>query len=119
MEHADSFTKLIAWQKSHLLVLLIYKTTSSFPQNESYALTDQIRRASVSITSNIAEGFSRRTNKDKIQFYFISLGSLSEVQNQLLIARDLSYIQREVFDEIAIKTVEISKLLNGLIKSCR
>lgn len=112
-----SFTQLKAWQEGHKLVLLIYRETKAFPIEEKFSLTDQIHRASVSITSNIAEGFSRRNKKEKIQFYYISLGSLTEIQNQLLIARDLKYIENETFTILAEQSVVIAKLLNGLIKS--
>jgi len=85
-----SFTDLISWQKAHMLVVEIYKELKIFPKEEQYGLTSQTKRAVVSISSNIAEGFSRRTNKDKIQFHYIALGSLTELQNELLITRDLN-----------------------------
>jgi len=112
-----SFTDLIAWQKAHILVVTVYKELKLFPKEEQYGLTSQIKRAVVSISSNIAEGFSRRTSKDKKQFYYISLGSLTELQNELLVARDLNYIKKEVFIYLADKTIEVSRLINGLIKS--
>ena len=111
-----SFTDLNAWKEGHKLVIIIYKQTKEFPKEELFSLTNQIQRASVSITSNIAEGFSRRSEKEKIQFYYIALGSLTEVQNQLLIARDIGYIKNETFKQIADQTVIVSKLCNGLIK---
>lgn len=114
-----SFTDLNTWKEGHLLVLAIYKMTKLFPSDENFGLINQIRRASVSITSNIAEGFSRNSNKEKIQFYYTALGSLTEVQNQLLISRDLEYIDSSLFKEISQKTVTVSKLLNGLIKSVK
>lgn len=114
-----SFTDLKAWSESHKLVLEIYKITKNFPKDEIFGLTNQVRRATVSITSNIAEGFNRASCKEKIQFYFISLGSLAELQNQLLIAKDLNYISKDVFRIIAERTILISKLLNGLIKSIK
>ena len=113
----QSFTGLIAWQKGHQLVLLIYKITANFPQKETYSLIDQMRRAVVSITSNIAEGFSRKGLKEKIQFYYLALGSLTELQNQLLVARDVGYLKDGEFQKAANQTIEISKLVNGLIKS--
>ena len=116
-EKIKSFTDLVAWQEGHKLVLMIYQITKSFPKEEIFGLTNQIRRAAVSITSNIAEGFSRNSTKEKTQFYFISLGSLSEVQNQLLIARDIKYTTKDTFDKCAKQTVHISKLINGLLKS--
>ena len=114
-----SFTDLNTWKEGHLLVLAIYKMTKLFPFDEKFGLINQIQRASVSITSNIAEGFSRNSNKEKIQFYYTALGSLTEVQNQLLISRDLKYIDSSLFKEISQKTIIVSKLLNGLIKSVK
>ena len=114
-----SFTDLNTWKEAHSLVLTIYKLTKLFPNDELFCLTNQIRRAVISITSNIAEGFSRNSYKEKVQFYSISLGSLTEVQNQLIIARDLEYISKEEFTTIANLTVVVSKLLNGLIKKSR
>ncbi|KKP65773.1 MAG: S23 ribosomal protein [Candidatus Roizmanbacteria bacterium GW2011_GWC2_35_12] len=112
-----SFVNLIAWKKSHQFVLDIYKITKKLLKNEKYSLVDQMRRAAVSITSNIAEGFYRRTANDKSHFYFTSLGSLAEIQNQLLIAKDLKYIEIFEFKVLAFKSIEIRKLLNGLMKS--
>lgn len=109
-----SFTDLYAWKEGHKLVLKIYETTEHFPQKEIFGLTSQMRRAAVSITSNIAEGFSRNTNKDKCQLYMIAQGSLTELQNQLLIARDIGYIKEEDFRGIAEQTVTVNKLINGL-----
>jgi len=78
-----------------------------------------MRRAAISITSNIAEGFSRQGLKEKIQFYYMSLGSLTELQNQLLIARDVGYLSKEKFQDLAQRTVEVGKVVNGLIKSLK
>ncbi len=119
MQKIQRFTDLVAWREGHKLVLEIYKITSNFPQKEAYALTDQMRRCVVSITSNIAEGFSRRTNKEKAQFYYMSLGSTTELQNQLLIARDLKYMDKDMFNELANCTIHVHKLLYGLIKSSK
>jgi four helix bundle protein len=115
----QSFTDLNAWKDAHILVLHIYKTTKNFPKEEQFGLTNQIRRACVSITSNIAEGFSRNSYKEKVQFYCMALGSLTEMQNRLLIAKDLEYITINEFKILADKTVIISKLLNGLIKKSK
>ena len=76
-----SFTDLNVWQEGHKLAIMIYKTTLNFPKEEKYCLTDQMRRSAISITSNIAEGFSRTTYKEKIQFYRMALGSLTELEN--------------------------------------
>lgn len=112
-----SFTDLIVWQKAHRFVLQIYKLTKDFPKEEKYSLIDQLRRAAVSITSNISEGFYRRTSNDKSHFYYMSIGSLAEIQNQLIISRDLGYLDNEMFQRIGKESVEIHKLINGIIKS--
>lgn len=116
MEKIKSFTDLKTWQEAHKLVLGIYKITKLFPREELRGLSDQIRRAAVSISSNIAEGFSRRSNLEKKQFYYLSLGSLTEVQNQLLIARDVGYLKVVDFKILANLSVDVSKLVNSLIK---
>ena len=113
----QSFTDLKAWQEGHKLVLMVYEATKFFPKQEQFRLISQICRAVVSITSNIAEGFSRNWAKEKIQFYSIALGSLTEVQNQLLIAKDLDYMTKQEFTKIANQTVIVSKLLRGLMKT--
>lgn len=117
MKKIQSFTDLTTWKEAHRLVLMIYKFTKKFPQEEQFGLKQQVRRAVVSVSSNIAEGFSRKSAKDKAQFYRMSLSSLTEVQNQILIAKDVDYIPKEIFDEIAEQTIAVSKLINGLIKS--
>jgi len=119
MNKIKSFTDLVAWQEARQLSLLIYRTTMSFPKEELYCLTSQIRRSAISISSNIAEGFSRPYYKDKVKFYFIALGSLTETQNQILLAKDLNYLSEEGFKLIADKTILTHKLINGLIKASR
>jgi four helix bundle protein len=114
-----TFRDLIVWQKGHTLVVQIYIATSLFPIEENYALTNQMRRCATSITSNIAEGFSRRGYKEKTQFYSMALGSLTELQNQILIARDIKYINQKVADELEGLSITVHKLLNGLIKATR
>ncbi|HBM16947.1 MAG TPA: four helix bundle protein [Lentisphaeria bacterium] len=121
-EHDDkinSFVNLTAWKVGHELVISIYNETDKFPTKEKYSLIDQIRRASVSITSNLAEGFGRSSTKDKLRFYDIARGSLIEVQNQLLIARDINYINSEQFNQLGMLSVRVHKLINALIKSLR
>lgn len=117
MTSISSFTDLKAWQESHKLVIFIYKITNEFPTSEQFGLTNQLRRASVSISSNIAEGFSRKSAKEKSQFYSMGLSSLTEVQNQILVARDIEYISKDQFNQAAELTVTISKLITGLIKT--
>jgi four helix bundle protein len=114
-----NFTDLFAWQKSHELVLLTYKLTAGFPQSETYALADQMKRAAVSVSSNIAEGFSRRTNKEKLQFFNMSLGSTTELESQYLIARDLRYVGDDDFAITEMLIRDTNKLINGLIKKLR
>ena len=118
-EKIKSFTSLIAWQEAHKLTLLVYKKLPGFPDYEKFGLCDQLRRSVTSISSNIAEGFGRQTQKDKIHFYHIANGSLTETQNHILIAKDLGYMRSQDFKEIAEQTVLTSKLINGLIKSIR
>lgn len=113
------FTDLIAWQEAHKLVLMIYQLTKEFPKEEKYCLVDQLRRAVISITSCIAEGFTRRFPKEKIYFYKTAQGSLTEIQNQLLISKDVGYLNKETFSKVANQTVTVHKLLNGLIKSTK
>lgn len=114
-----SFTDLEAWREGHKLVMAIYKITKKLPKEELFCLVSQMRRAAISITSNIAEGFSRQSFKEKIQFYFIAQSSLTELQNQLIVTKDAKYITREEFYSIAAQTVKTHKLLSGLIKKTR
>ncbi|MDD3102405.1 MAG: four helix bundle protein [Patescibacteria group bacterium] len=114
-----SFTDLMVWQESHKLILLIYKITKKFPKEELFGLTNQMRRAGVSITSNIAEGFSRQSFKEKLQFYYMALGSLTEVQNQFLIAKDLKYLDQIEFREAIGQITSVHKLLNAFIKKSK
>lgn len=109
------FTDLYAWQKGHQLVLEIYKLTNKFPHHELYSLSDQLKRASVSITSNIAEGFGRQGIKEKIQFYFLANGSTAEVKNQLLIAKDVGYISSADYQKIHDLLTDTHRLLLALI----
>lgn len=86
------FKDLHAWQEGHKLVLLIYEVTQKFPREEVFGITNQMRRAVVSVTSNIAEGFGRQGYKEKIQFYYLAQGSLIELKNQIIVARDITYL---------------------------
>jgi len=110
-----SFSDLKAWQEGHKLVLLIYKLSQDFPREEIYSLTSQMRRAAVSITSNIAEGFGRQTYKEKVQFYYLAQGSLIELKNQILIAKDIGYLETENFNRLADQANVAHALLQGLI----
>jgi four helix bundle protein len=112
-----SFTDLNAWKEGHKLVLSVYSLTKKFPKEEVFALSNQMRRCAVSVTSNIAEGFSRQTAKEKVQFYSIAQGSVTELQNQLIISRDVSFILQEEFSHVAALSVDVHKLISGLMKS--
>ena len=109
-----SYKDLIVWQKSMTLVKEVYNYSKSFPEEEKFGLTSQMRRCSVSVPSNIAEGWGRFSRKNYIQFLRISRGSLYELETQVLIAKELNYINESDFLENLI--VEISKMLNSLIK---
>jgi len=115
----NKFTDLNAWRESHRLTLAIYRITEIFPDKERFGLTIQIRRAAISITSNIAEGFSRETYKDKAYFYSIARGSLTELQNQLLLSRDVGYISEKEFNKLADQTIIAHKLISCLIKKTK
>lgn len=114
-----SFTDLNAWKESHKLVLLIYGQTTSFPKEEIFGLTNQIRRAAVSIVSNIAEGFGRQSYKEKTQFYSIAQGSNLEIQSQLLVARDTGFLKEKDFQGVANQSIIVGKLLSGLIRTTK
>lgn len=115
----QSFTDLKVWQEAHKVVLLVYELTKNFPREEIFSLVSQIRRAAVSITSNIAEGFSRQSYKEKLQFYYIALGSLTELQNQLLLARDLNYLKQKEFNEFTEQATSVHRLLNSFVSKTR
>jgi len=116
-EKIKSFTDLNAWKEGHALVIKIYEVTEEFPKSEQFGLVSQMRRSSASVTSNIAEGFSRRTKKDKIKFYITAHGSLTELQDQLLISRDVGYLSDSNYKLLSDRTVTVHKLITGLIKS--
>jgi four helix bundle protein len=115
IEKITSFTDLRAWQESHYLVLLTYKETRKFPKEELFSLTQQMQRAAVSITSNIAEGFGRHSYKERIQFYYLAQGSLTELKNQMMISRDIGYISKEKYIELMNQADEAHRILQALI----
>ena len=118
-EKIQKFTDLITWQEGHKLVLMVYGETKNFPKEEKYGLISQMQRAVVSITSNIAEGFSRRSSKEKYQFYNTAKSSMTELQNKLLIAKDVGYLSKELFQKIVQQSVIVNKLLSGLLTATR
>jgi four helix bundle protein len=117
MAKIQTFKDLFSWQEGHKLVLVIYSATKSFPKEEVFGLTGQMRRAAVSITSNIAEGFGRPSAQEKSRFYSIARGSLIELQNQLEISKDVGYLSKEAFSGLSAQIDCVHKLLNGLRRS--
>ena len=115
MEKLEDFRQLKVWQKSHQLVLEIYKLTKEFPAEERFGLVSQMRRAAVSIAANIAEGFKKRGKKDKINFYNMAQGSLQELSYYLILCKDLNYGVN--FEQTSQVVEEIGKMLTGLIRS--
>jgi four helix bundle protein len=107
---AKTFTDLIVWQKSHQLVLAVYKLTDNFPTHEAFGLTSQLRRAAVSIPANIAEGFKRRSKQEKKRFLNIAQASLEECRYYLILAKDLKYRNDET---LVVSLEEVSKLLDA------
>ncbi len=116
-ERIINFTDLDAWKQAHAFVVEIYKLTKTFPQRETYGIVDQLRRASASVSANIAEGYSRFSFKDKNRFYYNSRGSLSECENFILISRDVEYMESEIAANLLQQTNRIRQMLNGLIRS--
>lgn len=114
-----NFTDLNTWKEAHKLILEIYKLTEKFPKEERYSLIDQMRRASISITSNIAEGFSRNSYNEKIHFYGIAQGSTTELQNQIILSKDLLYLSVDNFEVLFNQSIVVHKLINGIIKGAR
>jgi len=110
----SSFEELIAWQKARLLTRSIYQLTSTGKFSKDFGLRDQIRRASVSVMSNIAEGFERGSRKEFHQFLVIAKASCAEVKAQLYVALDAGYIEKETFENIYILANEVGKIIGGL-----
>lgn len=114
-----TFRDLQVWQKAHALVLEVYKITKSFPSHEMYGLISQLRRAVLSVASNIVEGFKRHSIHDSIHFYYMADASLEEVKYQLLVARDLGYINQKGYEAVIKLAEEASKMLRSWIVSQR
>ena len=114
---ADAYRDLIAWRKATQLALQIYRSTQEFPKAELYGLTSQMRRAAVSIPSNIAEGKGRYSRKEFTQFLYRARGSLLELETQLYIANELQYLPHTTYREIQDRAVELGRIVNGLTKS--
>lgn len=113
------FRELKVWQKAHELTLAVYQVTASFPHEELYGLTRQMRRAGTSIAANLAEGCGRKGDAELSRFCSIALGSASELQYFLLLARDLQLLQRGDYDGLTEKTTEVKRMLTGLLQKLK
>lgn len=107
------FQRVIAWQKAHEFVLLVYKISKHFPEDERFGLTSQLRRAAVSIEANIAEGYRKIGKADKLRFLNIAQGSLEECRDYRILAKDLNYISDEEYEQLRLSILMTSKFLNA------
>jgi four helix bundle protein len=112
---STDYKELAVWQKAMELVQEVYRCTRAFPKDEMFGLTSQMRRGAVSVPSNIAEGKGRYSNKELIQFLYKARGSLMELETQIEIARGLGYMDSQVARLLSAKTIEVTRILNGLI----
>ena len=112
-----NYKELKVWQKSYQLCLTIYKATKTFPKNEGFGLTSQMRRAALSIPSNIAEGYGRKTTPDYLRSLYIAYGSTCELETQILLSGDLGYLNKESLSELQRDIGEVERMLKALIKS--
>ena len=112
-----NYQRLKVWESGHALSLSVYRITQSFPSEEKYGLAAQLRRASVSVVSNIAEGAGRQSDGEQIRFLRIARGSVHELESQLLLSRDLGYIGSGAWPDLDNQVKEISRMINGLITS--
>jgi four helix bundle protein len=115
----QDYKKLIVWQKAHALSLMIYKVTEIFPKEELYGLVSQIRRATVSIATNIAEGTGRNSNQDFSRFLHIAYGSSSEVEYLLMLSSELKYVPLDIANKLNSDIIEIKKMLASLQKKLK
>ena len=115
----NSFKDLIVWQKSFQLTKDVYEATGRFPKHEIYGLSSQLRRAAISITSNIAEGFSRKSERENAQFISIAFGSSSEVETQLLLAKEFNYLGDKEFEKLSAILIEVRKMLNSMLSKLK
>ncbi len=115
----QSFTDLFVWKEGHKLVVMIYRITKMFPREETYSLIDQMRRAAASITANIAEGFGRQSYKEKLQYYYLAQGSLTELKNFILVAKDVGYLTNEYLQELVKQSNLTHQLLQGFIRKTK
>jgi len=118
-EMSGTYVDLEVWQAAVKLAIQVYRLTQDFPREEMYGLTSQLRRAAVSVPSNIAEGKGRSSDRELIQFLCHSRGSLFEIETQLAISEKLGYGKKEEYDSVRNGTARIGRMLNGLIRSMR
>ena len=114
-----NFRKILVWQKAMLLTTKIYTDTKNFPKDEIFGLTSQLRRSAISIPSNIAEGIGRDSNKELIRFLNIAVGSLFELQTQLEIAKNISYLNEEEFINLYEDSREVERMLVAFLKKIK
>lgn len=119
MSKIKSFEELIVWQKARDLTNIAYNLTNKFPRDERFGLIDQIRRASISVMANIAEGFSRYHLAETVMFYRNARGSLTEVKSHLYVCFDQKYINKKAFNDLFVRIDEVGKMINGLINSTK
>ncbi len=116
---ARDFRKIMAWQRAHAMTLRIYRATSGFPSDERFGIVSQIRRACASIPTNVAEGCGRSTNSELARFIDIATGSASEVEYQLLLAKDLGYLPKDQHTDLSTEIIEIRRMLLAFNKRLR
>ena len=113
------FRQLKVWEKAHQLALAVYKATTKFPKEELYGLTSQIRRASMSVPTNIAEGCGRNTDAEFAHFLQIAMGSASETEYQLILALDLEFLSKDNHEKLHVQVAEVKRMLASLLKTIR
>ena len=113
----NGFKELAVWQRSKDLAVQIYKTSSSGPLSKDYGLRDQLRRAAISVPSNLAEGDERDTDREAVRFFYIAKGSVAELRTQLQIAFEIGYLERDVFERLDDECLQISRMIGALIKA--
>ncbi|OGN02104.1 MAG: four helix bundle protein [Candidatus Yanofskybacteria bacterium RIFCSPHIGHO2_01_FULL_43_42] len=111
------YRSLIVWEKAHELAIKTYQATKTFPKDELFGLVSQMRRCAVSVPANVVEGYSRRSVKEKLNFYNIANGSLSELEYYIDLAFELKYVDEEIHNNLIVARADVGRLLNGFIKS--
>jgi four helix bundle protein len=115
----QDFKELVVWQKAKLPAVGVYRLTDGFPKSEQFGLTSQIRRAAISIASNIAEGYARQHTREYVQFLYTALASAAELETQLMIAKEIGYLKTADHDTIIIEIKEVQRMLGGLLNALK